>query len=136
LGFPIPTFVPGVVTGDHLSHFASLQGFADYLKATHPPQNPGVLTDGEYHAIALFVFTMNGRAADTAVPTTLPVSTPTETPSPFPKSTETLILPTRSTADPDSTLINVIVIMAMLAVAGLVLARARIQKKIVSGQEV
>lgn len=85
-GFPIPTYVPGIVVEDHLAQFASLQGFADYLKATHPPQSPGVLADEEYHAIALFVFTMNGRAAETPIP----ASTPTRNVTPIPSSTETL----------------------------------------------
>ncbi|MGE5376432.1 MAG: hypothetical protein ACM3XO_15345 [Bacteroidota bacterium] len=75
LGFPIPTVVPALVKEDHLSRFESVQALSVFLKATHPPQSPGILKDGEYHAIALFVFSMNGRplidfpAADTPVPT-------------------------------------------------------------------
>lgn len=60
-GFPIPTVVPALVDDSHLTQFLSVQGLAEYLQATHPPQSPGILTAQEYHAIALFVFTMNGR---------------------------------------------------------------------------
>jgi len=56
LGFPIPTIVSGLVDDSHLAQFAFLQEFADFLKATHPPQSPGILKDEEYHAIALFFY--------------------------------------------------------------------------------
>jgi hypothetical protein len=79
MGFPIPTIVPGIVQDDHLAQFATLQEFTGFLKATHPPQSPGVLKDGEYHAVAVFVFTMNGRAADFASPTATPAPTLAET---------------------------------------------------------
>jgi hypothetical protein len=73
-GFPIPTVVPALVGADHLTQFSSVQELADFLKATHPPQSPGILKDEEYHAIALFVFTMDGR-----LPVDItPASTPTE----------------------------------------------------------
>ena len=87
LGFPIPTVVPAIVDGTHLSRFPSLQEFADYLQSTHPPQSPGILTVEEYHAIALFVFTMNGRLIDSATPTVMPILTPTETLIPVIKTT-------------------------------------------------
>jgi hypothetical protein len=74
-GFPIPTVVPALVEETHLSKFISVQNLSDYLKATHPPQSPGILKDEEYHAIAVFVFAMNERplifipATDTPTPT-------------------------------------------------------------------
>jgi hypothetical protein len=84
-GFPIPTIVPGLVDNSHLVQFSSLQEFSDFLKATHPPQSPGVLKDEEYRVIALFVFAMNGRTlADVAA---TPVFTSTETPVPSREST-------------------------------------------------
>ena len=61
MGFPIPTIVPALSDDSHLAQFPSMQGLADYLQATHPPQSPGILTAEEYHAIALFVFSMIGR---------------------------------------------------------------------------
>jgi hypothetical protein len=123
-GFPIPTVVPGLVGEDHLSQFSSLQEFASFLKATHPPQSPGVLKDEEYHAIALFVFTMNGRAIEDAIPATVPVSTPTvtstQTPSPA--------LITESTTGLNPSWVGAIAVVAV--VLGLVLlGRSRIQAK-------
>ena len=82
-GFPIPTIVPALVSADHLSQFSSLQSLADFLKATHPPQSPGILKGEEYHAIALFVFTMNNRSPTQPLPTPPPASTPTVSPVPF-----------------------------------------------------
>ena len=61
-GFPIPTSVPAIVNETHLSQFASVQDLSDFLRATHPPQSPGILKNEEYHAIALFVFTINERS--------------------------------------------------------------------------
>ncbi len=79
-GFPIPTVVPPLVNETHLAQFSSLQELADFLKATHPPQSPGILKREEYHAIALFVFTMNGRSLidipSTQTPTFIPIGTP------------------------------------------------------------
>ena len=85
-GFPIPTVVPGLVSEAHLKQFACIQELSAFLKATHPPQSPGILKDDEYHAIALFVFTMNERPlidlpiANT--PTPVPTSTATQVPAP------------------------------------------------------
>jgi len=86
MGFPIPTVVPGVVKENRLSQFSSVQELSDYLKATHPPQSPGVLKDEEYDAIALFVFTMNGRLPVSVSSTPTPVSIETVVPSQPPAS--------------------------------------------------
>jgi hypothetical protein len=75
--FPIPTVVPALVSDSHLAQFASVQDLSAFLKATHPPQSPGILKDEEYHAISLFVFTMNGRSLDNATSTATPVPLPT-----------------------------------------------------------
>jgi hypothetical protein len=61
-GFPIPTVVPALVNESHLSKFDSVQDLSDFLRETHPPQSPGILKNEDYHAIALFVFTMNERS--------------------------------------------------------------------------
>ncbi|HSL44042.1 MAG TPA: hypothetical protein VK897_11465 [Anaerolineales bacterium] len=60
-GFPIPTIVPALVNDGHIARFASVEELADFLKTTHPPQSPGILKYDEYQAIALYVFSMNGR---------------------------------------------------------------------------
>ncbi len=81
-GFPIPTVVPALVDELHLAQFASVQKLADFLKATHPPQSPGVLKSEEYHAIAFFVFTLNDRPLIEPLPTATPVFSATMTPIP------------------------------------------------------
>ncbi|MGB8981817.1 MAG: hypothetical protein WCC12_08075, partial [Anaerolineales bacterium] len=82
-GFPIPTVVPALVNEHHLAGFSCLQALTDYLKATHPPQSPGVLKDEEYHAIALFVFTLNDRPLIEPLPTATPVFSATVTTIPL-----------------------------------------------------
>jgi cytochrome c len=84
MGFPIPTVVPALVSASHLVQFASIQGLSDFLKATHPPQSPGILKDEEYHAIALFVFTMNHRPLIDFIPTATASSTLTASPTSMP----------------------------------------------------
>jgi mono/diheme cytochrome c family protein len=112
-GFPIPTVVPALVNERHLARFSSQQELAGFLKATHPPQSPGILKDEEYQAIALFVFTMNGRA---------PGNTPvTDTPAPTP--TPTLISYQESV--PSSFPLSVIIILAATATIVFALIRIR-----------
>jgi cytochrome c len=79
-GFPIPTVVPALVNDAHLRQFTCIQELSAFLKATHPPQSPGILKDEEYHAIALFVFTMNERPLIDFPVTHTPVPTWTGTP--------------------------------------------------------
>ena len=86
MGFPIPTVVPALVSDTRLKQFATIQELSDFLKATHPPQSPGILKNEEYHAIALFVFTMNERSLIDFLPTDTPVPTTTQTPLPPRKS--------------------------------------------------
>jgi len=78
-GFPIPTVVPALVSETHLVQFASVKDLSDFLKATHPPQSPGILKDEEYHAIAIFVFAMNDRSLITATHVVTAVLMLTET---------------------------------------------------------
>ena len=77
--FPIPTVVPPIVSSAKLARFSSQQALFDFLKATHPPQYPGYLSDEQYHAIALFIFSMNNRT-DADNPTAAPTLTPTPQP--------------------------------------------------------
>lgn len=81
--FLIPTVVPPIVSNAKLVRFSSQQALFDFLKATHPPQYPGYLSDEQYHAIALFIFSMNNRSdADN------PPSTPTLDSTPQPEQAE------------------------------------------------
>jgi mono/diheme cytochrome c family protein len=60
-GFPIPTVVPALAGSDQLEKFSSAGQLTDFLKATHPPQSPGILSNEQYHAIAIYVFSLNER---------------------------------------------------------------------------
>jgi len=83
-GFPIPTTVPALVDGSKLAKFSSQQTFFDFLKSTHPPQDPGCLEDEQYQAIAKYVFSLNDRALEEpiTIPTFTPISTNPPTPNP------------------------------------------------------
>ncbi len=117
-GFPIPTIVPALVNESHLEQFASLQALADFLNATHPPQSPGILKDDEYHAIALFVFTMNERPLISVPLLDTPVPTPTQTLNPYQEPIS------RSFS------VNATIILAVLAaiIVGLTIKRVHTQK--------
>jgi hypothetical protein len=82
-GFPIPTIVPALVEESKLNHFSSQQAFYEFLKATHPPQDPGGLKNEEYQAIVKYVFSMNDRPLDE--PTPVPTAAPTVTKTPVPE---------------------------------------------------
>lgn len=77
-GFPVPTVVPALVVDDHLARFASVDDLDGYLHTTHPPQSPGILKAEEYHAIAIYVLSLNGRSPE--------MISPSPTPSPVPVS--------------------------------------------------
>ena len=81
-GFPIPTIVPPLVNNTKLAQFPSEGAFFEFLKSTHPPQDPGCLNDEEYLAIIRYVFNMNDRALDEPTPTPTATPTPTFTPPP------------------------------------------------------
>jgi hypothetical protein len=87
-GFPIPTVVPALVSEFRLAQFSSQQAFYDYLKSTHPPQDPGGLTDEEYQAIVRFVFSLNDRSLEEITPTSTSVLISTLTPIPIGNSVE------------------------------------------------
>ena len=75
-GFPIPTIVPALVSNAKLAQYSSQQMLFEYLKATHPPQHPGYLTDEQYRAITFYVFSLNDRLTlpptNTSIPTFIP----------------------------------------------------------------
>lgn len=123
-GFPIPTSVPALVREGKLAQFSSLQAFEEFLKASHPPQDPGGLEDEQYHAIALYVFSMNNRALENSTPV------PTNTSPPSPSSTPILEpeeLPTDITS-PQSNIVIYIIFGAFLAVVVIWGIRKRIPK--------
>lgn len=80
--FAIPTVVPPVVSSARLARFSSLQALYDYLRVTHPPQNPGWLEDEQYRAIALYVFSENDRPLAEPTLAAMVIPTPPGTPLP------------------------------------------------------
>jgi len=79
-GFPIPTVVPALVSEAKLAQFPSQQALYEFLKATHPPQDPGYLEDEQYRAIVRYVFNMNASALDEPAPTPVLTTPPASTP--------------------------------------------------------
>ncbi len=82
--------VPALVSDLHLAQFTSVQDLSKFLQATHPPQSPGILKSEEYHAIALFVFAMNGRSLLNISATDTPAPTVTAMPVPLQEHTRNL----------------------------------------------
>jgi mono/diheme cytochrome c family protein len=61
-GFPIPRTIPAVNIASRSEQlFPADNDLYEYLRLTHPPQNPGWLKDEEYHALAAYLFTLSGR---------------------------------------------------------------------------
>jgi hypothetical protein len=59
-GFPIPEFIPAVITSGGMANYSSPEDLFAYLQATHPPQNPGGLDEETYWAITNFVLAESG----------------------------------------------------------------------------
>jgi hypothetical protein len=57
-GFPIPKYIPGV---KDLSRFTDEQALFIFLKTTHPPQEPGRLSDDDYWSLTAFLLYQAGR---------------------------------------------------------------------------
>jgi hypothetical protein len=100
-GFPIPTYVPDVISSDDtLNQFGDFGMLEQYLHDTHPPQYPGKLEDRQYQDLAVYLWDANHKPTLTPTPrpsptavdtlTPLPTATHTATPSPLPSPTSTL----------------------------------------------
>ncbi len=57
-GFPLPKYIPGV---RDLTRFTDPQDLFNYLKSTHPPQNPGGLSEAEYWQVVAYLLHQAGR---------------------------------------------------------------------------
>jgi len=56
LAFAIPRYVPPVMPPfSSLARFGSLDDLADFLQASHPPQNPGVLDETDCQTLAAYL---------------------------------------------------------------------------------
>lgn len=83
-GFPIPRYIPPLVSIGKLSKFSQASLY-EYLKSTHPPQTPGILEDDQYQAIIKFLFEMNERPLEEATPVPTSTPSPTATPTNIPE---------------------------------------------------
>ncbi len=86
-GFPIPTFVPMVISkNDALRSFQTYDQLLSYLVQTHPPQYPGKLEDREYQSMTAFLWASNNKptASSTASPSNTPRATATLSETPIP----------------------------------------------------
>jgi hypothetical protein len=61
-GFPIPHIVPAIISssGD-LPPFKTSELLFEYLRKTHPPQNPGFMPDSDYWALTAYLLVENHR---------------------------------------------------------------------------
>lgn len=63
--FTIPTTIPPVVgTAQIVQRFSTPLDLFEYLRSTHPPQNPGILSDEEYWALTDFLLIKNGKLSE------------------------------------------------------------------------
>jgi mono/diheme cytochrome c family protein len=61
-GFPIPHVVPAVISSTgSLPPFATPEQLFEFLRSTHPPQNPGFMSDQDYWDLTAYLLTENGR---------------------------------------------------------------------------
>ncbi len=79
-GFPIPTVVPPLAGAGLLTRY-SPESLFEYLRATHPPQNPGLLADDDYRALVAFLYDLNDAPLPVATATPAPSAAPTSLPS-------------------------------------------------------
>ncbi len=84
-GFPVPRTIPAVIGAPPvLGNFQTSEELFEYLKQTHPPQRPGVLSDTDYHNVTALLWQDSGRTDPE--PTLSP--TPTPAPAAHPAPTE------------------------------------------------
>ena len=89
--FPVPTVVPPNVHPSLLDRYTPDSLF-EFLRTTHPPEDPGLLTDEEYRTLIVILYHMNdvplpaqnatATPAPSALPTPLASLTPTSSRTP------------------------------------------------------
>lgn len=84
--FPVPTVVPPLVGVQIPEHYTP-ESLFQFLRATHPPEDPGLLSDKEYRDLVAFLYHMNGvllpAEATAPAPTASPAPTSTDAPASF-----------------------------------------------------
>ena len=118
-GFPVPHTIPAVIGQPPiLGNFSTSEELFDYLKLTHPPQRPGVLSDEDYRNVTVLLWEASNRIDPTPTATTTP--RPTDTPPPAPTAT-----PLMAPAPAVPTLDLPLVASLMLIIGGLIVTITR-----------
>jgi mono/diheme cytochrome c family protein len=82
-GFPVPRTIPAVIGAPPiLGNFQTSAELLQYLKLTHPPQRPGVLSDIDYKNVTALLWEASGRFDPE--PTLSPTKPVPATPTPMP----------------------------------------------------
>lgn len=105
--FPVPTIVPPLAGVGLLARYTP-DALFEYLRATHPPQDPGLLSDDNYRALVIFLYDLDD------VP--LPTDTATAIPTPIASLTPTPSLPPSNQADSPLRLWIALIIILTLCV--------------------
>ena len=120
--FPVPTIVPPVAGVGVLNRY-SPDSLFEYLRATHPPEDPGLLTDEEYRAVVAFLYHLDNVPFPVATNTAPPA--PTASPTPRPSLTPTPVRLPSAQADP-TVWLGLLIIPILLIV---ILLRSRNKNK-------
>ena len=88
--FPVPTIVPAL-TGSGLLARTTPASLFEYLRATHPPEDPGLLSDEEYRALVVFLYDLNDAPLPAENANATPTPPPTVTPIASPASSSKLL---------------------------------------------
>ncbi len=118
-GFPVPRSIPAVIGKlPILGNFSTSEELFDYLKLTHPPQRPGVLSDEDYRNVTVLLWAASNRIDPTPTATATP--RPTDTPPPAPTATP-LMVPA-----PAAPMLDLPIIASLtLIIGGLIVALTR-----------
>ncbi len=118
-GFPVPRSIPAVIGASPiLGNFHTSEELFDYLKLTHPPQRPGVLSDEDYRNVTVLLWEASNRIDPT--PTSSPTPSPSDTPTPAPTATP-LMAPA-----PAAPMLDLPIIASLtLIIGGLIVALTR-----------
>jgi hypothetical protein len=123
--FPIPTIVPPLM-GVELLAWYDPNSLFEYLKATHPPQDPGLLTDEEYQALVAFLYELNNESLPVEIATTTPIPPATPTASLIPAPN----LPPSQAGNPNPNLVSFLIIpIALLLLASSIFIYIYIKRK-------
>ncbi len=61
-GFPLPPTIPAIISSSgKLPPFDYPEQLFEFLRRTHPPQHPGLLTNDQYWALTAYLWAENGR---------------------------------------------------------------------------